>query len=85
MLHDPPTFGPDQFTKALNRLGFKNRGKARHGYKFEHPTKIPVNALKPFLIVPRDLKKDKDFQKALAGSLIKHWGFTEREVLEALK
>jgi len=85
MLESLPYFDTNQFCAALLKLGFKEQKRANHGRKFKHQHINPINTPRPYLLVPNGLKKDKNFQKALAKSLIVSWGYSENDILKALK
>ncbi|OGY30154.1 MAG: hypothetical protein A3F35_00660 [Candidatus Woykebacteria bacterium RIFCSPHIGHO2_12_FULL_45_10] len=86
MNREVPDFNARGFALALERLGFKDVGKGRHQYKFKHRNRLPITpGTRPFIVFPHDIRRDKNFQKALVRTLIRDWGFTEGEVFKALK
>jgi len=78
-----PEFDCQQMCKCLERLGFERCPPGKHQYRYKHPTR-KTHALRPFIVIPTDLRKDRNLRKAILKSLIMDWGFTEDEILAAL-
>ena len=79
----PPEFDSEGFCGVLLKLKFREKRKARHGRIFDHPERKCTGCRMPFIMVPNNLRKDRQFQKALVRDLIKYWDFTIEEIMKA--